>query len=50
MVDELVHKLTELRERYIADLIKDGEYKEWDRAKLAGKIENIDEIIAMVSK
>lgn len=50
MKDELVHKLNELKERHIADLIKSGEFREWDKGKLAGKIEVIEEIIEMVSK
>lgn len=48
--EELLHNLRELRERYVIDLIKNGEYSEWNKGILAGKIDAIDEIIHWFSK
>ena len=48
--EELLHQLKELRERYVIDLIKNGEYSEWNKGILAGKIDAIDEIMHWLSK
>ena len=47
--DEFLYKLDEIRESLIADLVKKGDYSEWNKGILAGKIDMIDEIKYMVS-
>lgn len=47
---ELIHTLQELRERYVIDLIKNGEYSEWNKGILAGKVDALDEVIALLGK
>ena len=49
-IEEVLHQLSEIRERYVLDLIKNGEYSEWNKGILAGKIDAIDEIIHWLSK
>lgn len=48
--EELVKVLSDLKERYVQDLIKGGAYSEWNKGILAGKIDCLDEIIGLVSK
>jgi len=45
-IDDLEQVFSEIREQCIIDLIKDTtKYSEWQKGKLAGKIELIDELM-----
>lgn len=48
--DEVVENLSKLKDRYIYELIKGGEYSEWNKGILAGKIDVIDEVIELLDK
>ena len=44
----LADKLRDMKDGYVIDLIRTGEYTEWNKGILAGKIDMLDEIIRMI--
>lgn len=48
--DELLVRLRKMKSSYVYDLIKGGEYSEWNRGILAGKIDLLDELIEMIDE
>jgi hypothetical protein len=46
--DELIDKLHKMKDSYVFDLIKGGEYSEWNKGMLAGKVDVLADLIEWI--